>query len=73
VGHLDAAPLFASLIVSSVGFIVVTYGLQMRRLPQLVAGVVLLVYPYFITAPIPMVAVGVVLLAGMWLAIRLGW
>ena len=64
--------LFVSLVISCVGLGLTSYGKKMARLPQLVVGLVLLVYPYFVPAVLPMVIVAVVLLAAMWLAIRLG-
>ena len=64
--------LIASLLISSVGLGLTSYGKKMARLPQLVAGLVLLVYPYFVPAVVPMVIVAVVLLAAMWLAIQRG-
>jgi hypothetical protein len=67
-----SASLFAALVVSSVGLGLAGYGKKMARLPQLVVGLLLLVYPYFVTAVVPMIIVAVVLLAVMALAIARG-
>ena len=64
--------LVASLVISSVGLVLTSYGKKLARPPQLVVGLVLLIYPYFVPAVVPMVLVAAVLLAGMWLAIRRG-
>ena len=70
---LDARWLFASLIVSSIGFVLLVYGKKMARLPQLVVGLAMLVYPYFVPAVIPMLIIAAVLSVGLWLAVRFGW
>ena len=66
------ASLFVALVISSVGLGLTGYGKKAARIPQLVAGLVMLVYPYFVTAVVPMVIVAVVLLAVMALAIARG-
>jgi hypothetical protein len=49
------------------------YGRKQERWPQLVAGLVFMVYPYFVTSIAVLVGVGVALGVGLWLAIREGW
>jgi hypothetical protein len=71
--HLNAGWLFASLIVSSIGFVLFSYGRKMGRIPQLIVGIAMLVYPYFVPAVVPMLIVAAVLSLGLWLAVRLGW
>ncbi|MES1165827.1 MAG: hypothetical protein ABUR63_08720 [Verrucomicrobiota bacterium] len=71
--HLDAGWLFASLIVSAVGFILLHYGRKMARVPHVVAGVALLVYPYFVPGALANALIAVGVLAILWLAVRLGW
>jgi len=69
----DPTWLFLSLIPGGIGFVLFVYGKKQERWPQLVAGVVFMVYPYFtptVTAPI---GVGDALGAALWMAIRLGW
>lgn len=70
---MDAGWLFASLGVSGIGFVLLTYARKMRRLPQGIAAGILLVFPYFVTAPIPMLAIAAGVLLVLWLAVRLGW
>ena len=72
-GTFSVPWLCASLIISAIGYVLLVYGRKMTRAPQFVAGMVLLIYPYFVPAVLPMVIVAAVLLAGLWLAVRLGW
>jgi hypothetical protein len=69
---LDPGTLLASLLVSSVGFVLFTYGRKARRLPHAVAGIIMLVYPYFISDVTVMLAVGAGLCVICWLLARLG-
>ena len=69
----DTGSLLTSLLVSSVGFVLLTYGRRMGRAPHLLAGLVLLVYPYFVPGVLIMVVIGAVIIGGLWLAVRLGW
>jgi hypothetical protein len=69
----DATSLFTSLLVSSVGFVLLTYGRRMSRPPHLLAGLVLLVYPYFVAGPLLMLVIAGALIGALWLAVRLGW
>jgi hypothetical protein len=69
----DASSLLASLVISSVGFVLLSYGRRMNRPPHLFAGLVLLVYPYFAPGVVIMVAIAAVIIGALWLAVRLGW
>ena len=70
---LDANSLLASLLVSSIGFVAFMYGKKQSRVPQMVVGVLMMAYPYFVTNVALMLGVAVVLLAALWGAVRLGW
>ena len=70
---LDPTWLFLSLIPSGVGFVLFIYGKKQDRWPQLVAGLLLMVYPYFATTVWSLVAAGAAIGFGLWYAIRLGW
>lgn len=69
---LDGSSIVASLVVSSIGFVLFRYGKNMSRPPQLVVGLVLLVYPYFIASTWLMLAICAVLLGLLWVAVRHG-
>jgi hypothetical protein len=69
---MDTASLVASLIVSSVGFVVFGYGKRQQRVPQIVVGLVLMAFPYFVPSVPVMAGIAAALLGGLWLAIRFG-
>jgi hypothetical protein len=49
------------------------YGKKQQRWPQLAGGILFMVYPYFATNLLSLVAVGLVIAVALWYAIRLGW
>jgi hypothetical protein len=59
--------------VSSVGFVLFTYGRKQDRFPHLAAGLVLMIYPYFVGNAVPMLLVGAAIVGGLWLAVRSGY
>jgi len=70
---LDPTWLFLSLIPGGVGFVFFVYGKKQSRWPQLVAGLLLMVYPYFATTTSSLVATGLIIGAALWWTVRLGW
>lgn len=70
---LDSTWLFLSLISGGVGFVLMVYGKKQGRWPQLVAGLLLMVYPYFATTTASLVATGSIIGVALWLTVRLGW
>jgi hypothetical protein len=62
-----------SLIPSGIGFVLFTYGRKQQRWPHLGAGLLLMVYPYFATTVMSLVAAGVAIGVALWYAVRLGW
>ena len=71
--NLDATWIFLSLIPSGIGFVLFVYGKKQGRWPHLVAGLVLMVYPYFATSVVSLVGVGALICGGLWSAVRAGW
>lgn len=69
----DPGTLFLSLVTSGIGFVLFIYGKKQERPPQLVAGLVLMVYPYFVSSLLMNVLVGAGIIAAMWIAVRQGW
>jgi hypothetical protein len=69
----DAPTLLAGLLVSSIGFVLLSYGKKMSRPPQLITGLVLLVYPYFVPGAILTLVIGAVLLGLLWFALKQGY
>ncbi len=69
----DANTLIASFVIGSIGLVAFLYGKRQNRIPQMVAGVALIAYPYFVSNVFVMIGIAVALLAAMWGALRLGW
>ncbi len=69
---LSVDTLLASLVVSSIGLGLFLYGKKQVRMPQLVVGLSMMVYPYFVTGAALMSGIAVVLLAGLIVAVRWG-
>lgn len=70
--NLDANSLLASLLISSIGFVLFVYGRRMRRIPQLAVGLVMLIYPYFVSTVWLMLAIAAVLLSLLWFGVKQG-
>ena len=70
---LDPGSLFLSILISVVGLGFVLYGKRQRRAPQLVVGVVLMGYGYFVGSVVWMLVIAAALLVALWSVIRLGW
>jgi hypothetical protein len=68
----DANAFFLSMLIGGVGFVAFVYGKRMRRLPQMLAGLTLMAYPYFVSNLWVMLGIAVVVLGSMYLAIRAG-
>jgi hypothetical protein len=71
--NFDPTWLFISLIPSSVGFGLFIYGKKQSRLPQLLAGIALMVYPFFFQSVLGLVVAGGAITAAMYYAIHAGW
>ena len=71
--NLDPTWLFLSLVPSGVGFVLLVYGKKRERWPQLVAGLLFMVYPYFATSVMWLVGVGMILGGSLWYVLRAGW
>ena len=71
--NLDPTWLFLSLIPGGAGFVLFIYGKKRDRWPHLIAGIAMMVYPYFTPTVLSMTAGGVAIGAALWLAVRLGY
>jgi hypothetical protein len=68
----DANVLLASMLPSSIGLVMFIYGKRQARVPHMAVGVVLMVYPYFVSNILLMFGIAAVLCLGLWLAVRRG-
>lgn len=71
--NFDPNALFAGLVVGSIGFVAFIYGKRQARAPQMIVGIAMMVYPYFVSNPLVIGGIAVGLLAALWLVVRLGW
>lgn len=69
---LDANSLLASLLIGLVGAACFMYGKKQGRFPQMLVGATLVIYPYFVSNLMLMVAIAVGMLVALWGALRLG-
>lgn len=69
----DPASMIAGLFVSSIGFVLLSYGKKMSRPPQMLTGLLLLVYPYFVSSVALTLIIAAVLLGLLWLAVQQGY
>lgn len=66
----DPGYLIGSLFVSSIGFVLFRYGRSQRRIPHTGIGLVMLIYPYFVTDVRVMLVIAGLLCAALWSAVR---
>lgn len=69
---LSAGSLFASLMVSTVGFGFFRYGKSATRTPHLLIGLGLMVFPYFVPSPWWMIGIAVAAIGLLVLWTRAG-
>ena len=70
--NLDGNALLVSLLIGCIGFVCFAYGKRQQRFPQMVAGVLLSVYPYFVSNLMLMAGIAVAILVLLGVAVRLG-
>jgi hypothetical protein len=71
--NLDPTWLFVSLIPGGIGFVLLAYGKKQQRWPHVVAGLLLMVYPYFTGSLMALVGTGAAIGLLLWYTVRLGW
>ena len=71
---LDLSPgsLLASLLVSTIGMGLFLYGKKQTRGPQLLVGLFLMAYPYFVPNPVAMLGIGAGALGLLTVLLRAG-
>jgi hypothetical protein len=69
----EPSTLIAGFFVSGVGFVLFSYGKKLGRIPHLVIGLVLMVFPYFVPGVLLMLGIAAVLCALLFLATRRGY
>jgi hypothetical protein len=69
---IDGGSLVASFFVSGLGFVLFEYGRRMKRAPQVGVGLVLMIFPYFVSSVWAMLGIAVALVVVLWLALMRG-
>jgi hypothetical protein len=70
--QFDQTSLLLSLVFSGAGFVLFVYGKKQQRWPQLVAGLAMMVYPYFATSATALLVGSGVIAGCLWYALKLG-
>lgn len=68
----SASTLGASLLVGGLGTGLFVYGKKQSRVPQLLAGILLMVYPAFLSSALVILLVACAVIGALWLGIRSG-
>jgi hypothetical protein len=69
---VTAESFIASLFVSGAGYVLFSYGKKLQRLPQLACGVVLMVFPYFVSNVALMLGIAAAVGGALWVGLKLG-
>ena len=67
---MDGTWLLLSSLFSLIGMAVCVYGRRQRLVVPTILGIVLMIYPYFVGSTLALVAIGVVLLGGVVVGLR---
>lgn len=72
--NFDFSPesILTSLFVGSIGYALFMYGKKSTRFPQLVTGLVLMIFPNFVSSVPWVLAISVLLLGALWASVRAG-
>ncbi|HUK57160.1 MAG TPA: amino acid transport protein [Nitrospiria bacterium] len=71
--EFDTLNLFLNVLFSAIGLGYFVYGKRQRQGPALLAGLLLMIYPYFVSNTLGIVGAGLTLIAAPFLAKRMGW
>lgn len=69
----DPTLLILSLLPSGIGYVLFTYGRKQDRWPQLVCGLLMMVYPYFTPSVATMAGGGILLVAALYALLAAGY
>ncbi len=70
--NFDPLSLLVSFVISGAGFVLFSFGRKMQRVPQMAAGILLLVSPYFAPGVGWMLAIAACIAALLWGALWYG-
>ena len=64
--NFSAANLIGGLVFGAIGFVAFIYGKRMNLWKPMLLGLALMVYPYFISDDVTMIAIGVIGTVGLF-------
>ena len=70
---LSLSGIVASFVVSSVGYVLFHYGRKCARVPQLVSGLALMIFPVFVPGAAWMLGIATAVVALLWVGLRTGF
>jgi len=70
---MDLESLVAGFFVSSVGYVLFSYGRKLSRIPQMCGGLILMVFPYFVPSVPWMLVIAGVLSTLIWVGVKMGF
>jgi hypothetical protein len=68
----NSSNLMASMLIGTIGMGIFMYGKKQQRIPQLIAGLVLMAYPYLVDDASWMFGIGAGIVAALFFAVRYG-
>ena len=71
--EIEGLGIIVSFFVSGLGFVFFSYGRKMSRPPQVIGGLLLMVFPYFVSSVLGMLAIAALLTLAIVLAAKMGW
>lgn len=71
--NFDPSYLALSFLIGGIGTVAFVYGKRQGRMPAMLAGIVLVVFPYFVSSLLAMTLIAGGVLAALWAATRAGW
>jgi hypothetical protein len=69
---MNSSTLMASMMIGTIGFGIFIYGKKQQRVPQLLAGLALMGYPYFVEDVPWMLGIGAGIVGALIAAVRYG-
>ena len=69
---LSLSSILASTLVGSIGYVLFHYGRKCARMPQLVSGLTLMLFPLFVPGAAWMLGIAAAVLAAFWASLRAG-
>ena len=71
--NFEPGAILLDVVTGGVGLALFTYGKKTQRIPHIVTGVLLMVYPYFTETTEATAIWGALIGLGFWGALWLGW